>query len=303
MRRILLILLMIFSGCGKKKEYEYYWLKYRMEKGEKYMVQYEQREAFVQKVEGRGIRSRVRRETEVGIQLKLEVIEVEEDEDVRFKCCYQNVKIKQEGPFGNFVFDNAPQDSSNIFSLLWKAIMESELEVTISPDGKIKEVWGVNEVTHKVLEEIKRNTSLMVDTLFLKFLVAENIEGMMRMIWNIYSEDPIKVGGKWEKDNIFLLGLPVRVRKYCTLKEVDEDKGIIEVYSLLLPLPEFQALVRYDVSGYLRGRMRVNMDTGVLESYEAEGPFSGSVEAGEGQRVRIVFQGKKRIRVSMKRVM
>jgi len=208
--------------------------------------------------------------------IHLEVLGVDDDGNIKLKATYQTIVSKTQGvaggkaiPAQNYDSKNPPKNIPAGLDSLAGMVGMSLVE-TMSPQGKILKVEGLDAIVQKIMA--KNKDTVMRDAT--SQVLKESIEGKSKEVSSMikFPESPIAVGDSWT-NVVSLPILPQLTMKY-TLMSSQNGVATIAVRADFSPNPITPNLktplppMKISISGTETGVMRVDEKTGLTISSE-----------------------------------
>ena len=202
-------------------------------------------------------------------------------------------RIKSLQKFGmqtvEFDSDNLPEyiDPS---MMGYKLLVGSELEMEMTPEGKVKGLSGFEEIIDKIIENLNIPESPQRDEI-IKGLRDQFGNEVMRQSFEqmtvFYPGRPVVVGDSWHNDFTIDVGFPMVVESDYTL--VSRENGIadINVASVIRSNPNSEGIdmgvfsLIYEIEGDQKGRIRLDESSGLPVQSDIQQSFSGTVSVSE----------------------
>jgi hypothetical protein len=260
--------IIILAGISCAEKHEPVSLKLNLEEGSVKTVRFTTKQNIVQKFE--------EEKNSIDQTLKMTYIysvgakDSEGNQKIDIK--YQSISQKMEGDAGDFVYDS-------------KALIGESFSVLLSPEGKVKAVFGIDDMIDGMIKKlaILNNESRMrIRELLKARFGGEAIKDNLRKVFDIYPEKQVSAGDVWEKDIGVSMGYPLNIKTVYTLKKISGDYAVIKADSNIESSGNNEAAnggfgYRTDFNGKQEGILKVNIKTGWIEESEINQDIEGKL--------------------------
>lgn len=224
----------------------------------------------------------------IGTGYTFDVEDVDFDGSITVKVTYHSILFKQDGPMGKFEYDSSdPPAEIPPMAMGFNALVGQSFTMIISPEGNVKDIYGVDEMLSNMIEQLDLPDFPMMDDLMKNLkgqfgdeALKENMEKMMA----VFPDSPVGIGDRWTKRLVLSRGFPMILDNTWTLKARKDGLAIIEVRSVVEPNEEAPPIdmgimkINYKLSGEQKGTMEIQEITGWPVQGELTQKFSGQVE-------------------------
>ncbi|MCK4330156.1 hypothetical protein KAX02_09965 [candidate division WOR-3 bacterium] len=224
----------------------------------------------------------------IGTGYTFDVEDVDFNGSITVKVTYHSILFKQDGPMGKFEYDSSnPPVAIPPMAMGFNALVGQSFTMIISPEGNVKDIYGVDEMLSNMIEQLDLPDFPMMDDLMKNLkgqfgdeALKENMEKMMA----VFPDSPVGIGDRWTKRLVLSRGFPVILDNTWTLKARKDGLAIIEVRSVVEPNEEAPPIdmgimkINYKLSGEQKGTMEIQEVTGWPVQGELTQKFSGQVE-------------------------
>ena len=224
----------------------------------------------------------------IGTGYTFDVEDVDFDGSITVKVTYHSILFKQDGPMGKFEYDSSdPPAEIPPMAMGFNALVGQSFTMIISPEGNVKDIYGVDEMLSNMIEQLDLPDFPMMDDLMKNLkgqfgdeALKENMEKMMA----VFPDSPVGIGDRWTKRLVLSRGFPMILDNTWTLKASKDGLAIIEVRSVVEPNEEAPPIdmgimkINYKLSGEQKGTMEIQEITGWPVQGELTQKFSGQVE-------------------------
>jgi hypothetical protein len=215
------------------------------------------------------------------------------DEKGNYQISARPIRIKSRQKFGmqviEFDSDN-PGEYTDPSMAGFKAMIGSELRMTVEPTGKVLELEGFEGIIDKVIEDLKIPDSPQRDQI-MKGLQNQFGDEAMRssfeQITSFYPVKPVKIGDTWHSELTLDVGFPMVIESDYTLVSSDSGIANINVVSAISSNPNSGGIdmgafsLIYDIKGDQNGSIKLDEQTGLLLRSDMRQEFSGTVSVSE----------------------
>jgi len=256
-------------------------LRLRLEEGKTYY----QRLAVDQRIVQNAMGIEQATEHNLGSDLKMDVLAVDDQGNMRIRDTYTWLQFKQLGPMSSVDYDSAKQSGQVPPGAEgFAALLGQSYTITISPQGKVLDVNGVEALREVVTTKLPPGAegTPMMNALE-PFMSKEGISEMTKGSFAVYPDKAVELGDSWEETMTISLGPVTKVQTKWTFDKRDGDTVIIQSASTMRSDPEAppvdagQMKLKFDLSGTEEGTTRVAEATGLILSNVSTQKLSGQI--------------------------
>lgn len=259
-------------------------LRLHLQEGKSYNIQMTIDQKISQTIQGQ----RQDMTQTMGMGYSFDVVEVDENGMVSVKFTYHSVRLKQAGAMGTIEYDSSsPPDVVPPPARAFAALMGEGFSVKFSPEGHVKDVWGVDTMITNMMEKLDIPEGPMKDSMEQNLrnqYSDQALKQMMENMFAIYPDRLVGIGDSWTKRIVISRGFPMILDNTWTLKSRKDGVAIIEAHSTVKPnleaAPEeigSMGVISYNLSGKQEGTMEMEEATGMTIRSKLTQQLSGQV--------------------------
>ena len=222
---------------------------------------------------------------EVGSGLKMEVLDVDAQGNMRLRNTYNWALFKQSGPMSSVDYDSARQPGQvPVGAEGFAALLGQGYTITLSPQGKVLDVNGVEELQQAVQDELPAGVAgtPMMNALQ-PYISEQGISELAKATFAIYPANEVGPGDSWTQELTVAVGPEMMVESKWMLRELEGGVAVIDGTSTMKsnpkapPMDAGQMKVKFDLSGSDRSTTRIAEATGLILSTVSEQTLSGQI--------------------------
>lgn len=269
---LLLLVTIILVSCNSNQNSDGYSLRLNLKKGETYKINHVTKSIMTQTNPQTSMTQEVENIMTLIISLKVTDIE---DENYIGEVSIERMKLEMSTEGQNMMIDTDNlNDSSDISGLIFKGIMNFPFNYVMSKNGKVIEVTGYDELLQS-LEKFQA-PGMDLNTWLSGLISEEAFSGHLELFTNVFPENEVSnIGDTWEKNTDDKSGIPVILHDVWTFDSVLNDVYVLSSVSTYTPdsvaLSQIQADVKYNVNGTQKSKIKINKETGWMQSGLIEG--------------------------------
>ncbi len=199
------------------------------------------------------------------------------------------VRIKSVQTFGfqtvEYDSDNPPEYIDPSMKGL-RAVVGSELRVTLDPAGKLKAIAGTKEMVEKIIASLDLPDSPGIEP-YLENIRQQYGDGAMKQtlerITGYFPDHPVGINDSWADTAIIDTGFPMIIESAYTLHSRQNGIAHIDLSARVVSNPEAEPIamgqltLRYDFEGTQSGSIEADETTGLPLKSIINHSFSGTV--------------------------
>lgn len=264
---IFIILIAALTSCDFSKER--IMIGYKPEKGKTYKYRVVVDSDLGQEMRGRKVNLKNYQE----MVYSMKVDEINEQGDINITVSYDSIYQRSQTPYGVSEFNSSYANaSSNPMGIASMALIESEIKLSMTAEGEIKEIKGIERVYEKISRKMsdmlgENAWSRVYQTIKAQFgeeAIKETYERMYIMI----PEDSVAIGDKWSSEMVLSKGYPMVIKNDYRLASIRDSIAVIKVKSEIKPNPQPLSMgameVEYLVRGDQKGKIEYDISRNVL---------------------------------------
>lgn len=226
-------------------------------------------------------------EHKTGIGLKLQVLDVDAQGNMRIQCTYLWTRCKEASPMGQVDYDSSRQPAAvPAGAEAFAALLGQSYIVKVTSKGKVLDVNGVEQVRDAVLKKLPPGTDAAAATSSLgAYIDKESLRQMTEAGMAIYPDKPVNVGDSWSKEVTMMVGFKLVIQSKWTLQKEQAGVAAIGVVGTLRSDPNGPPMdaggmkMRFALSGTQEGVIQVAEATGLVTASKERSQLKGDIQA------------------------
>jgi hypothetical protein len=208
----------------------------------------------------------------IGYTFSYTVSNVDAEGNTWFDIVYEWIMYEQDGPAGKIVYDssNPPQvipSAAQGYSVL----LGKGFSIEISPEGKVLEVDGLDEMYAEMLDELDikdEETRATLNEMLRQNFGEEALKNQANNCVIPYPEGPVQIGDSWTANMEVSVMVSMLFENTYTVRAIDGNTATIDVHSIIKPDPEAEMMeigpikLGYALSGEQQGVIELDIETG-----------------------------------------
>ena len=222
---------------------------------------------------------------DISLQWRQTVDQVRPDGTVKITLKYERARLSASNPsFGVVHYDS---QSNNVkvplLAIGLEAVIGEEICLEVDPHGEIVSVPGIESFATRVADNLLLPPGINavdVRAALKNWFSEDAVRAMMRPIFSIYPDAPVRTGDSWVREVRVERPFPHIQRNRYELESFDEQKAMLSVRSRLIPIEsasEQSQAVQINVKGSLRGQLRIDRVTGYVVLGEISQDLAGTI--------------------------
>ncbi len=224
----------------------------------------------------------------IGIGHKLQVLDVDSQGNMRIQYTFLWSRLKQVNPMAQVDYDSSQKTPAPAGAEGFAALIGQSYTIKMTPQGKILDVNGVEQLRDAVLKKLPPGTDATVGmNPVAGYIDKESLKQMTEASTAIYPDKPVNPGDSWSKDTTMVVGFKTIIQSKWTLQKEQNGVATISVASTMRtdssgPAMETQGMkMRFALSGPQEGTVQVAEATGVITSGKARTQLKGDIQVGQ----------------------
>jgi hypothetical protein len=221
-----------------------------------------------------------------GTGLKLQVLDVDAQGNMRIQYTYLWTRFKQANAMARLDYDSARKSAAVPAGAEgFAALIGQSYTVTLTPKGKVLDVNGVEQLKQAVLEKLPAGADAgPMAVAMASYMDKDSLKQMTEAGTDIYPDKPVSPGDSWNKDMTVAIGFPVIIQSKWTLQKEEAGVATITLTSTLRPDPSAPPMdtggmkLNCNLSGTQEGTLQVAEVTGLLTASKARQQLKGDVK-------------------------
>ncbi|MFK7756112.1 MAG: DUF6263 family protein [Flavobacteriales bacterium] len=208
---------------------------------------------------------------EIAMQLDLEVQDMSK-ETITFSQAYKSMKMNMNSPMQGMEISLDSSEPENEMNKPIKSLIGKKILVIVNYKGEVQEVKGLDEI----MGEMSGLAASGAD--FGQFLDAEAMEKTYQSLFPVEYGKSYKQGEKWEVDSSVDAEISILSKTSFTATEVSKKNLTFDLTTTMKMegMQEANGMeMDMDMSGDLTGNGSVDLETGLMSSYNLSGTIEG----------------------------
>ena len=226
-------------------------------------------------------------EQSIGNGLKLDVLEVDGQGNMRIQYTYLWSRFKSTNPMLQQDYDSSRKGPVPSGAEGFAALIGQGYLMEMSPAGKVLKIEGVKELRAAVLQKLPAGAEAAPTMQVLNsFLDERSIKEMTEASMAIYPGKPVETGDSWEEKAALSVGFPMLAESKWTLRERAGGLATIAEVSSVQSNPDAPPIdaggmkMKADLTGTQEGVLLVDEKTGLITSNKARQSIKGALKLG-----------------------
>jgi hypothetical protein len=248
----------------------------------------------------------------LGTGVKMEVLDVDGQGNMRIRRTYDWSMTKRTGPMGNLDYDSAKQTTPPPGAEPFAALLGQSYVVRISPKGEVLEINGVEEMQAAVRKKLPAGAQGdPAMSVLSQFLDKNSLKQMIEGELDVYPGKSVEVGESWNKKRVVTPMFELTIDSKWTLQKLENGVAIIATTSTSRsdankPVETGGMKMRFDLAGTQGGTIRMQEATGLILLGQAQQQLKGEIKLGDSDQgpptmaIPVVFDTKVRMEMSDK---
>jgi hypothetical protein len=200
---------------------------------------------------------------------------------------YSRIKSKQKFGLQTVKFDSEDESEYIDPSMIgYKVLVGSELNMRLTPSGKVVELSGFEKIIDEIIEELNIPNSPERDNIIRglrKQFGDEALRQSLEQMTIIYPGMPVLTGDTWNISYEMDYGFPMIIESDCTLISREDGIANIDLVSAIRSNPNSEGIdmgmfsLDYDIEGNQKGLIKLDEVSGLPLNSNIEQNFTGTV--------------------------
>jgi hypothetical protein len=250
----------------------------------------------------------------MGNGMKLDVLDVDSQGNMRIRETFTWSASKQIGPMGVVEYDSSKQATPPAGAEAAAAMLGQSYTIKVSPKGDVLDVNGIDELREAVHKKLPpgADVSLSANAVAL-YMDKKNVKEMTQATLAMYPDKPVEQGESWSKKSTFAVGFGMITDSKYTLQKREGGVAVIAASAAVRSDPngpgmEAQGMkMRFDLAGTQNGTIRMEEATGLLLLDESRQQLKGEIQlsapggaASQTMAIPVVFDTTSKLEMSDK---
>jgi len=272
------IVLVVLCGSGAAATR----LEWKLAKGKTYYQRTVMDQQIVQTVMGQ----QQKIEQATGLGLKLQVLDVDAQGNMRIQYTYLWTKLKQVNPMAQVDYDSSRQSPVPAGAESFAALIGQSYTIRMTPKGKVLDVNGVEQLKEAVLKKLPAGADVNpMGSPVAAYIDKESLKQMTEARMAIYPDKPVNPGESWSKEVTVAVGFTMIIQSKWTLQKAEAGVATIGLAASVRtdpnkPMDASGMKLTFDLSGTQEGTSQVAEATGLVTSDKERQQLKGEIRVG-----------------------
>jgi len=220
----------------------------------------------------------------LGTGLKLQVLDVDAQKNMRIQYTYLWLRLKQGGPMGQVDYDSARQTTALSGAEGLAALLGQSYTAKLTPQGKVLDVNGVEQLAEAVRKKLPPGTEgTPAMSVLAPYLDKRSVKDMIEAGMAIYPDRPVSPGDSWSKHVTMAVGFSMIIDSKWTLQKEEAGVATIGLTASVRTDPNAPPMeaggmkVKSQMSGSQEGTIRIVEATGLAASSQERAQIKGQL--------------------------
>ena len=220
-----------------------------------------------------------------GTGLKLQVLDVDAQGNMRIQYTYLWTRFKQAHPTAQLDYDSARKAAVPAGAEGFAALIGQSYTVTLTPKGRVLDVNGVEQLKQAVLKKLSASADPgPLAAAVAAYMDKDSLKQMTEAGTAIYPDKPVSPGDSWNKDLSMTIGFPVIIQSKWTLQKEEGGVATLALASTLRSDPDAPPMdaggmkLNCSLSGTQEGTLQVAEATGLLTVSRERQQLKGDIK-------------------------
>jgi hypothetical protein len=246
----------------------------------------------------------------MGTGLKLDVLEVDSQGNMRIRQTFNWSMSKRTSPMGNLEYDSAKQPTPPAGAEPFAALLGQSYIVKVTPKGEVLDVEGIEQMQAAIRQKLPPGAEAdpALGTLA-AYLDKKGLKEATEGIWGIYPDKPVELGESWSKKRVVSPAFELTIESRWTLQKREAGFAMIGTTGSArsnpdTPMETGGMKMRFDLAGTQAGTMRMEEATGLIVLAQARQQLKGEIKVGDAAQpmmaIPVVFDTTVKLEMSDK---
>ena len=226
-------------------------------------------------------------EMSMGTGLKLQVLDVDAQGNMRIQYTYLWSKLKQVNPMAQVDYDSSRQSPVPAGAEGFAALIGQSYTIKLTPKGKVLDVNGVEQLREAVLKKLPAGAdAAMGMNPVAMYIDKTTVKQMAEANMNIYPDKPVSPGDSWTGEKAVAIGFTMITQSKWTLQKEEAGVATMSVAATVRTDPSAPPMdaggmkVKSDMKGTQEGTIQVAEATGLITTSKAHQQLKGELQIG-----------------------
>jgi hypothetical protein len=220
----------------------------------------------------------------MGTGLKLQVLDVDAQKNMRIQYTYLWLRLKQSGLMAQVDYDSAKQTTAPSGAEGFAALLGQSYTARLTPQGKVLDVNGVEQLAEAVRKKLPAGMEATPAMSVLSpYLDKRSVKDMIEAAMAIYPDRPVSPGDSWSKHVTMAVGFTMVIDSKWTLQKEEAGAATIGLTATVQTDPNAPPMeaggmkMKSQMSGTQEGTMRIVEATGLAASSQERAQIKGQI--------------------------
>ena len=226
-------------------------------------------------------------EMAMGTGLKLQVLDVDAQGNMRIQYTYLWSKLRQVNPMGQVDYDSSRQSPVPAGAEGFAALVGQSYTVKLTPKGKVLDVNGVEQLRETVLKRLPAgaDTSMGMNPVAM-YIDKTTVKQMTEANMNIYPDKPVSPGESWTREMTVAIGFAMIIQSKWTLQKEEAGVATMSLAATVRTDPSAPPMdaggmkVKANMKGTQEGTIQVVEATGLITTSKEHQLLKGELQIG-----------------------
>ena len=256
-------------------------LQWKLAKGKTYYQRTVVEQQIGQEIMGQQQKS----ELHMGTGLKLQVLGVDAQGNMRIQYTYLWSRLKQVNPMAQVDYDSSSKSPVSAGAEGFAALIGQSYTVRMTPKGQVLDVNGVEQLRDAVLKKLPAGTdAAMGMNPVAMYIDPATVKQMTEANMAIYPDKSVNPGDSWTKEMSMTVGFAMIVQSKWTLEKEEAGVATIGLAATIRTAPNAPPMdaggmkVKSDLSGTQEGTLQVAEATGLITAAKERQQLKGQIK-------------------------
>jgi hypothetical protein len=223
----------------------------------------------------------------IGTGLKLQVLDVDTQGNMRIQYTFLWSRLKQVNPMAQVDYDSSRQSPVPAGAEAFAALIGQSYTVKVTPKGKVLDVNGVEQLREAVLKKMPAGADATVGmNPVAMYTDKASVKQMAEANMDIYPDKPVNLGDSWTRKTTMAVGFTMVIQSKWTLQKEEAGVATIGLAAAVRTDPNSPPMdaggmkVKSNLTGTQEGTVRVAEATGFIMVSKERQQLKGEVQVG-----------------------
>jgi hypothetical protein len=256
-------------------------LQWKLAKGKTYY----QRTVIEQQINQDIMGQQQKTELSMGTGLKLQVLDVDAQGNMRIQYTYLWTRLKQVNPMAQADYDSSSKSPVPEGAEGFAALVGQSYTIKMTPKGHVVDVNGVEQLRDAVLKKLPAgaDTTMGMNPVAM-YIDPASVKQMAEANMAIYPDKSVNLGESWTREMAMKMGFTTITQYKWTLQKQEAGVATIGLAATLRtdpnspPMDAMGMKVKSDLSGTQEGTLQMAEATGLIMSTKERQQLKGQLK-------------------------